>query len=131
MGYWNEIDPKETRKIIQNERDTFHSRAQADAELEAQGRFKRQNETRITGTGALPSFPAIPSGPWSAPDPVLPDPATNEFGVAIDEMEPTGSPQEIERSLERRDAVPNNCGTRTASRAERRTAAGNIKQEAR
>jgi hypothetical protein len=60
-GYWNEINPKETREIIQNERDTFHSRAQADAELEAQGRFKRQNETRVTGSAPV-TYPRLPSG---------------------------------------------------------------------
>jgi hypothetical protein len=89
MGYWNEIDPKETKQIIQNERDTFHSRAQADAELEAQGRFKRQNETRITGSGGVPTYPAQPAtSPWGGSNPIPPDPATDQIDYDPNFVEP-------------------------------------------
>jgi hypothetical protein len=98
-GYWNEINPKETKEIIQG--DTFLNRAQADAELEAQGRFKRQNETRVTGAAPV-TYPRLPSGPWSEGDPGAPDPVTDQFGD-VNEMEPTGSAVEIEKSLQRRN----------------------------
>jgi hypothetical protein len=45
-GYWNEINPKEVREVIRND-DCYRTRAEADAALEASGRFKRQNETQV------------------------------------------------------------------------------------
>jgi hypothetical protein len=100
-GYWNSIDPKETREIIQNERDCFHSRAQAALDDEAGGRFAKVTSNKLTGAGGV-SYPAIPSGPYSHGDPGAPDPVTDQFGD-VNEMEPTGSPTEIQRSLQRRD----------------------------
>jgi hypothetical protein len=97
-GYWNEIDPKEAKAIIQSERDCFQTRAAAEADLEAQGRFKRQNETRVTGSAPV-TYPRLPSGPWSEGDPAAPDPATDELGYGINEVEPI---------LERRDATSAN-----------------------
>jgi hypothetical protein len=79
-GYWNSIDPKETKQIIQNERDCFRTRAEADAALEASGRFKRQNETRVVGSGG-PTYPAIPSGPY-ATNPIPSGGELDRFGVA-------------------------------------------------
>jgi hypothetical protein len=102
-GYWNTINPKETKEIIQNERDCFQTRAAAAADLEAQGRFKRQNETRVTGAAPV-TYPALPSGPWSEGDPGAPDPVTDQFGD-VNEMEPVGSHVEIERSLQTASAV--------------------------
>jgi hypothetical protein len=87
VGYWNEIDPKETKQIIQNERDCFHSRAQAALD-EVGGRFAKVTSNKVV-TGAAPvQYPAIPSGPWSQGDPGAPDPATNELGYPIDEVDP-------------------------------------------
>jgi len=86
-GYWNEINPKETKEIIQNERDCFRTRAEADAALEASGRFKRQNETRVTGAAPV-TYPALPSGPWGEGDLGAPDPLTNELGYDISVVEP-------------------------------------------
>jgi hypothetical protein len=95
MG-WNDIDMKEAREIIRN--DSYFTR-QRDALEEAGGRFAKLTPSTVTGQSPSSQFPAIPSGPWAAPEPTAPDPATNEFGVAIDEQEAVGSPQEIERSL--------------------------------
>jgi hypothetical protein len=100
MGYWNEIDKKETRQIIQQ--DCYRTRAESQADLEASGRFKRVNETRVVGAGA--KYPEIKSGPWSEGDPGAPDAITDRYGVAIDQQEPVGSVQEIERSLQQSDA---------------------------
>jgi hypothetical protein len=86
-GYWNEINPKETREIIQNERDCFRTRAESDAALEAHGRFKKTNETTVVGAAPV-QYPALPSGPWSEPDPGAPDPATDQLGYGIDEQDP-------------------------------------------
>jgi hypothetical protein len=87
-GYWNEVDPKETRKIIQNERDTFLNRAQADADLLNSGRFAKEAATTVTGAKAVPSYPRLPSGPWSEGDLGAPDPATDQLGYGINEVEP-------------------------------------------
>src|SRR5262249_11567341 len=56
----DEISQREKREVL---RDCYLNRAQADAELEAQGRFKKQNPTTITGTPSYPQQPA--SSPWS------------------------------------------------------------------
>jgi hypothetical protein len=91
VDYWNRWTQAEKKQEVL--RDTFLSRAEADAQLEAQGRFKRQNETRITGAAA-PSYPQQPSGPWSSQPVPLPDPITDQLGYGIDEQEailPTSS----------------------------------------
>jgi hypothetical protein len=86
-GYWNTIDPKETKEIIRNERDCFMSRAEAAADLEASGRFKRQNETQVTGAAPV-QYPALPSGPWSSEPVPLPDPLTDQLGYEVNEVDP-------------------------------------------
>ena len=51
---------------------TYLDHAIAAAELEAQGRFKKQAESKITGT---PTYPRQPSNsPWASPDPTGPEP---------------------------------------------------------
>jgi hypothetical protein len=110
-GYWNEIDPKETKEIIQG--DTFLNRAQADADLSNQGRYAKEQATTVTGAKAVPSYPRLPSGPWSEGDPGAPDPVTDQFGD-VNSQEPTGSHVEIERSLERRDDATSANGLTSA-----------------
>jgi hypothetical protein len=85
-GYWNEINPKETKEIIQG--DTFLNRAQADADLSNQGRYAKEQATTVTGAKAVPSYPRLPSGPWSEGDLGAPDPVTDELGYGINEVEP-------------------------------------------
>jgi hypothetical protein len=71
----DEISQREKREIL---KDTFLSRAQADAEIEAQGRFKKQSPMMIVGAPQYPRQPA--SSPWHS-DPVPPEPS---FGVDIE-----------------------------------------------
>ena len=55
----NDTDQQTHRQV-----DTYLSRAQADAEIEAQGRFKKQNPTTVTG--AASSYPRQPgNSPWA------------------------------------------------------------------
>jgi hypothetical protein len=94
MGYWNEVDPKETREIIQRERDSFFTR-QRDALEEAGGRFAKITPQKVTGAEPISQVPQQPpNSPWSQPD-RNPEPP---FGD-VNEMEPTGSYAEVARSL--------------------------------
>jgi hypothetical protein len=108
-GYWNEIDPKETRKIIQNERDCFRTRAEADAALEASGRFKRQNETQIVGSGP-PTYPTQPtSSPWGGDNPIPAGGELDYFDTDISAVDPI--------IPERREATSANGLTSTVEHA--------------
>ena len=64
----DEISQREKREVL---RDCYLSRAEADADLEAQGRFKKQSPTMIVGTPQYPKQPA--NSPWHS-DPVPPEP---------------------------------------------------------
>jgi len=56
----DEITQAEKKQII---KDTFFSRAVADADQSVGGRWKKQTETRVTAT---PSYPQQPSSsPWA------------------------------------------------------------------
>jgi hypothetical protein len=80
-GYWNE-------KIIQNERDCFQTRAAATADLEAQGRFKKQNATQVIGT-AVPTYPhQSPTSPWGGEPPIPVGGDLDYFGTDISAVEP-------------------------------------------
>jgi len=77
----NDTDQQTRRQIL---KDTYLSRAQADAEIETQGRFKKHNPTIVSGT---PQYPTVPSGPWSSPDPSGPEPS---LGYSIDALPDLG-----------------------------------------
>jgi hypothetical protein len=83
MG-WNEIDQKETREIIHN--DSYFTR-QRDALDEAGGRYAKLTPNKVTGATPPSQYPRIPSGPWAAPEPVAPDPATDQLGFDVNEVE--------------------------------------------
>jgi hypothetical protein len=55
----DEITQAEKKQVL---KDCYLSRAQAEADMVG-GRFKRQTETRVTGTPTYPQQPA--SSPWS------------------------------------------------------------------
>jgi hypothetical protein len=55
----NDTDQQTRRQIL---KDTYLSRTQADADLEAQGRFKKQSPTMIVGA-QYPKQPA--NSPWA------------------------------------------------------------------
>lgn len=86
----NSSDQQERRRV---ERDTYLSRAQADADLEAQGRFKKQSPTRVTG---VPVYPAQPPTSPFAGDPVGDEPP---LGQDVNWQEPIGTEKEIQASL--------------------------------
>jgi len=74
----NETDQQIRRQVL---KDTFLNRAQADAEMSAGGRFKKQTaETRVTGVPTYPKQPA--NSPWSN-DPVPPE---EPLGFSINEF---------------------------------------------
>ena len=101
--YWNPFSQKERREIIANERDCFHSRAQAAVDLESGGRFAKLTPNKVTSAEPISQVPRQPSGPWARGDPGARDPVTDQFGD-VNEMEPTGSHVEIEKSLEKANA---------------------------
>ena len=81
----NDSDQAERKSV---ERDTYLTRAQSDADLTSQGRFKRETATRVTG---VPSYPQLPaSSPWASGFDVNLEP---QLGYAVDAM-----PQEIQSS---------------------------------
>jgi hypothetical protein len=59
----NPSDQAERKQVVKN--DCYFNRAIADADMIG-GRFKKVTETIVTGTA---TYPTIPSGPWSTPDP--------------------------------------------------------------
>jgi hypothetical protein len=75
-------DQEERRRVM---KDTLLSRTQADVDIEAQGRFRRHNPTTVTG--AAPSYPSPPNGPWANPDPSGPEPT---LGYDIDALPELG-----------------------------------------
>jgi hypothetical protein len=93
--YDNPATQSERREVL---KDTYLSRAQSDADLTSQGRFKRETTNRITGVPEYPSQPA--NSPWAS-NPVPPDPASDQLGYEIDAME--GTPAEVQKSI--RDVV--------------------------
>ena len=73
-----------------NDKQTYHSRAQADVESELGGRFAKPKPLM---SGQVPMQPE--GSPW-AQDPVGLEPP---LGYSVEEMEPVGAPHEIERSI--------------------------------
>jgi hypothetical protein len=88
--YHNEATQAEKREVL---RDTYLTRAQSDADLTSQGRFKKEIATRVTGVPVYPSLPA--SSPWSSGFDQNVEPP---LGFAIDEMPAVGTPNEIQSS---------------------------------
>jgi hypothetical protein len=84
---------REKEEVLRN--DTYFRRATVGLDLDSPGgRFRAGEE--ISGTEASVRYPRLPSSsPWAA-DNVGVEPPT---GVEIDAQEPTGTAEEIERSL--------------------------------
>jgi hypothetical protein len=71
---------------------TFHDVAIGEADM-VQGRFASVSKTQVTGAG--PDYPRLPEGsPWRDEQIVEPP-----LGFPIDQLEPVGTAQEIEKSL--------------------------------
>lgn len=78
----NDTDQQTRRQVLI---DTYLSRAKADAEIEAQGRFKKQSPTTVTG---VPTYPTQPTNsPWATPDPTGIEPT---LGYEIDALPALG-----------------------------------------
>jgi hypothetical protein len=94
-----------------NDKDTYLSRAQADADLGAQGRFKRETTTRVTGVPVYLSLPA--RSPWAKGfDEVVgvePPLSADDLGGSMapqdaalsSDVETSGPPKPIESAEER------------------------------
>jgi hypothetical protein len=91
--YWNPFSQKERREIIPNERDCFHSRAQAAVDLESGGRFAKLTPNKVTSAEPISQVPRQPAGsPWAS-NPVPPG-ELDQLGYDINEVEavlPTSS----------------------------------------
>jgi hypothetical protein len=105
MGYWNEIDAKETKDIIRN--DCMMTR-QRDALEEAGGRFAKLTPSTVTGQSPSSQIPQQPAGsPWAS-NPVPPDPATDQLGFDINEVEAVELPAS---SADQSIGSPGDAGT--------------------
>jgi len=94
----DEISQQEKRNVLKNDklvRDTYHSRALADAELEFSGRFKATGKPTVSGSEPLVRYPLQATSPWNDAG-VPPEPPT---GYAIDQLEPVGENHEVQASL--------------------------------
>jgi hypothetical protein len=87
---------------------TYHSRAEADLQLENQGRHAKG--ATVTGSARVPQVPRQPEGsPWHS-DIVPPEEPT---GIDINAQEPTGNYHEIAESVS--DVASSATGDATAS----------------
>ena len=75
----NRSDLAERLEVL---KDTYLNRAAADTDLSAQGRFKKETATRVTG---VPEYPKQPANSFWSCDPV---PATEPLGFSVNAMEP-------------------------------------------
>jgi hypothetical protein len=111
--YWNPFSQAERRKEVQRDRDCFRTRAEGDADLLNQGRFKK--ETATTVVGATPSAP-VPqqpaTSPWGGDNPIPVGGELDYFDTDISAVEPI--------LPERRDA-PSNGLTSTVEHAPERS----------
>jgi hypothetical protein len=117
----NDSDQSERRRV---ERDTYLTRAAADADLASQGRFKKETATRVTDVPTYPSLPA--SSPWASGFDQNLEP---ELGFSVDEMPaneiqtPTLTPPEVHAlpaSVEDRVGEPVGIPPPTGSSIKRR-----------
>jgi hypothetical protein len=104
----NEISQAERREVLQNDRDllpktTFASFASAFTDEDRGGRFKPETQTHIIGSTPIPKYPELPASSPSHHD-VVPD--EPPLGFSVEEMTPVGSHQEIQASIDRLRAKP-------------------------
>jgi len=82
---------READQGTKDKSSTFFSHTHDD--LEMGGRFAKQIPQNVVGATPVPSYPA--AAPWSV-DPCGTEPS---LGVDVNEMQPTGEPHEIAKSL--------------------------------
>jgi hypothetical protein len=98
----HEPTQREKREGLEN---TLLGRAQADGDLAAGGRFKKEIETRVTG---VPTYPPQPPSSFWASDPVPPE---EPLGVDVNEMtaEVQASPAAIPTTVATPTTVEVDC----------------------
>jgi hypothetical protein len=102
-------------EVHNNERktSTYFTQARIAQELEAPGgRFAEVERPMMVGAEPVPAYPGS-GGPWN--DPVIRMMHEPPTGFAVDAQEPTGTAQEIERSL---SALAETSPVGSATRAE-------------
>ena len=93
----NNSSQKERAQFV---RDSYHTRANADASLEQSGRFAKPQA--ITGKDPATLYPKLPtSSPWSNPIEAVEPP----LGFSVEETPIVGEQWEIEKSLDENFAV--------------------------
>jgi hypothetical protein len=104
----DEISQREKREVLKV--DTYFNRAQAEADMAVGGRWKKQTETRVTGTPTYPQQPS--SSPWSqsleeltGPEPPL-DIDLNFVGDLGGASAPASSPCAVETASSTRGGSP-------------------------
>jgi Primase C terminal 2 (PriCT-2) len=92
----SDIEQRERRELSgSTTTSTFHQRAIADLALEDQGRHTQG--AVVTGAARVPQVPRMPEGsPWSGS---IPEGVEPSLGYAINDLEVTGTPQEVLESL--------------------------------
>jgi hypothetical protein len=86
--YWNPFSQAERRKEVERDRDCFRTRAESDAELLNQGRFKKETATTVVGATPSAPYPQQPaSSPWGGDNPIPPG-ELDQVGYDINEVEP-------------------------------------------
>ena len=89
----NDTD-QETRRRV--EHDSYLTRAQAAEVDQVGGRYKKVTATTVN---AVPQYPALPaSSPWASGFDQNVEPA---LGCDVNALEPTGTPAEVQASLNR------------------------------
>jgi hypothetical protein len=87
--YWNPFSQAERRKELERDRDCFRTRAESDAALEAQGRFKKTNETTVVGATPSAPVPQQPaSSPWGGDNPIPVGGDLDYWGEDINAVDP-------------------------------------------
>jgi hypothetical protein len=93
--YWSRDRFSQAEKKQEVIRDTFLSRAQAEADLLNSGRFAKETATSVVGTTPSAPYPQQPStSPWSQPD-RNPEPPFDQDISAVEPIltEPTPDPE--------------------------------------
>jgi hypothetical protein len=94
--YWNPFSQKERREIIANERDCFHSRAQAAVDLESDGRFAKLTPNKVTSAEPISQVPRQPpNSPWAYADRNVEPP----FEVDVSAVEPVLPTSSADQSI--------------------------------
>ena len=103
----NDASQSERRAVAANDRrvrtGTTYSEIAASEVGTIGGRFSSEARQRVIGSGPV-SYPVLPQGAF--PNQAAAVPSEPSLGVAIDQMEPTGTYAEIEKSIEKSLAGP-------------------------